>query len=79
MNDITKIIKSLEESGLLIKGISETIKNGAKGQKIGFLSMLIGTLGASSLSNLSTGKSTIRAGEDNVRADQNFNATSSFN
>ena len=47
MNDIMKIIKSLEESGLLIKGVSETIKNEAKEQKGGFFGMLLGTLGAS--------------------------------
>ena len=44
MNDILKIVKSLEESGLSIKGGSETIKNEAKEQKRGFLSMLLGTL-----------------------------------
>ena len=43
--NIMKIIKSLEESGLLIKGISETIKNEAEKQKVGFLSMLLGALG----------------------------------
>ena len=43
MNDIMKIVKSLEDSGLLIKGVSETIKNDAKEQKGGFLSMLLGT------------------------------------
>ena len=42
MEDIVKIVKSLEESGLLIKGVSETIKNKAKKQKDGFLSMLLG-------------------------------------
>ena len=47
MNDIMKIAKSLEESGLLIKGVSKTIKNGAKEQNGGFLRMLLGTLGAS--------------------------------
>ena len=46
MNDIMKIVKSLEESGLLIKGVSETIKNEAKEQRRGFLEMLLGTLGA---------------------------------
>ena len=46
-NDIMKIVKSLEESGLLIKSVSETIKNEAKEQKGGFLGMLLGTLGAS--------------------------------
>ena len=43
MNDIMKIIKSLEEAGLLIKGVSETIENEAKEQKGGFLGMLLGT------------------------------------
>ena len=72
MNDIMKIIKSLEESGLLIKGISEAIKNEAKEQKDGFLSMLLGTLGATFLENLLTFKSTIRAGEGTIRAGQDF-------
>ena len=61
MNDILKIVKSLEESGLLIKGVSETIKNEAKEEKGGFLEMLLGILGASLLENLWTGKGTIRA------------------
>ena len=43
LDDIMKIVKSLEDSGLLIKGVSETIKNDAKEQKGGFLSMLLGT------------------------------------
>ena len=47
MDDTMKIVKSLEESGLLIKGMSETIKNEAKELKEGFLSRLLGTLGAS--------------------------------
>ena len=42
-----KIVQSLQESGLLIKGVSKTIKNEAKEQKGGFLSVLLGTLGAS--------------------------------
>ena len=49
MEDIIKIVKSLEESGLLIKGITETIKNEAKKQKVGFSSILSGTLAASIL------------------------------
>ena len=49
MNDIMKIIQSLEESSLLIKGISKTIKNEAKEQKGRFLRMLLGILGASLL------------------------------
>ena len=56
MNDIIKIVKSLEESGLLIKGVSETIKNKAKEKKGGFLSMLLSTLSASLLGNLLTSK-----------------------
>ena len=52
MNDVMKIIKSLEESGLLIKGVSKTIKNEAKEQKGGFLIMLLDTLGANLLGNL---------------------------
>ena len=64
MNDIIKIVKSLEDSGVLLKGISETIQHEAKEQKEGFLSMLLGTLGASLLENLlSGGNCLIRAGE----------------
>ena len=55
MNDIMKIIKALENSGILLKGVSKTIKNETKKQRGGFLSMLLGTLGASLLGNLLTG------------------------
>ena len=72
MNDVMKIIKSFEESGLLIKGISETIINEAKKKNGWFLGMLLGTLGASLLGNLSTDKVTIRAGEGTIRTDQDF-------
>ena len=72
INDIMKIIKSLEESGLLRKGVSQKMKNEAKEQERGFLGMLLGTLGASLLGNLSTGKGTVRAGEGTVRTDQDF-------
>ena len=68
MNDIMKVVKSLEESSLLIKSLSQTMKNELKEQKVGLLSMLLGTLGASSLGNLLTGKGTIRACEGTVRA-----------
>ena len=68
MKDIMKIFKSLEESGLLIKIVSETIKNEAKEQKGRILGMLLGTLGASLLGNLLTGQDTIRTGECTVRA-----------
>ena len=70
-----RIVKSREDSGLLLKGVSETIQNEAKEQKGGFLSMLLGTLGASLLGNLLTGKGINkkgkginRAGEGIVRA-----------
>ena len=64
MNDIMKIVKSVEESELLIKGVGETIKNEAKEQKGGILRTLLGNLGAILLGNLLTGKGTIRAGEN---------------
>ena len=73
-----KIVKSREEYGLLIKHISETIQNKAKEQKGGFLWMLLGTLWASLLENLWTGKSTIRASGDTELA-RIFNAASSLN
>ena len=67
-----KIVRSLEESGLLIKGVSETIKNEAKEQKVRFLSMLLGTLGTSLLGNLLTGKGVMRKGQDTIRSGQSF-------
>ena len=74
MEDIMKIVKSLEQSGLLIKAFSETIKNEAKEQKEGFHGMLLDTLVASLLGNLLTskGQGTIREGEGTVRAGHNF-------
>ena len=71
MNDIMKKVKSIEESGLLIKDVRETIKNGVVKQNGGFLIMLSCTLGASLLGNLLTSKGTIRAGESRIRG-QNF-------
>ena len=72
MDDILKIIKSLEDSGVLLKGVSETIQHEAKEQRGGFLSMLLGTLGASLLGNILSkglsGKGVIRAGEGTIRA-----------
>ena len=67
-----KIVKSLGESRLLIKGISETIKNKAKKQEHGFLSMLLGTLNASILGNVLAGKGVIRAGKGVIRVGDNF-------
>ena len=57
MEVIIKIVGCLECSGLLLKGVSETIENEAKEQKCGFLGMLLGTLGASLLRNMLTGRS----------------------
>ena len=69
MNGIMKIIEALENSGMLLKGVSKTIENETKEQEGGFLSMLLGTLGAILLVNLLTGgKGMMRAGEGIVRA-----------
>ena len=75
MKDILEIVRSLEDSGLLLKRVSETIKNKVKEQQGGFLSMLLGTLGASLLGNISGGKGVIRAGEgtDRVGYGSNLN------
>ena len=66
------MIKFLENSGVLLKGVSETIQHEAKEQREGFLSMLLGTLGASLLGDVlskgSSGKGVIRAGEGTIRA-----------
>ena len=59
IEDIMKIIKSLEDFGLLLKGVAETVHNEVKEQKGGYLSMFLGTLGASLLGNLLTGKGAI--------------------
>ena len=68
MNDIIKIIEVLENSGILLKGVTKTIENETKEQRGGFLSMLLGTLGASLLGNLLTGKGMMRAHGGIVRA-----------
>ena len=72
INNIMKIVKSLEESGLLIKGVSKLIKNEVKEEKGGFICMILGTLGASLLGNILTDKGTIRASENRLI----FNAVS---
>ena len=64
IEDIIKIVKSLEDSGLLLKGVTETVQNEVKEQKGGFLSMLLGTLGAISLGHLVTEKGINRARKD---------------
>ena len=69
MNDIMKVIEALENSGILLKGVTKTIENETKEQRGGFLRMLLGTLGASLLGNLLTGgKGIVRAGEGVIRA-----------
>ena len=68
MQDLLKIVKSLEDSGLLLDGITETVRNEVKEQKGGFLSVLLGTLGTSLLGNLLAGRRIIRAGEGTIRA-----------
>ena len=90
MDDLIKIVKSLEDSGLLLKRVTESVQNEVNEQKGGFLNMLLGTLGAILLGNLLTGKGVnkkvkgihrddegiVRAGEGN---NMDFNAASSFN
>ena len=72
MDDILKIVESLEDSGTLLKGVSETIQNETKEERGGFLGMLLGTLGASLLGDILSkglsGKGVIRAGEGTIRA-----------
>ena len=67
IDEITKIVQASEDSNILLNRVTKTIKNETKEQKGGFLSMLLGTLGASLLGNLLTGKRTVRAGEGIVR------------
>ena len=67
MNDIMKNVQALEDSNILLKGVTKTIKNETKEQKGGFLSMLLGTLGASLLGNLLAGKGILRAGSRNKK------------
>ena len=80
MDDILKIIKSLEDSGVLLKGASETIQHEVKEQRGGFLSMLLGTLGASLLGDMLSkslsGKGVIRAGEGTIRAGYGYKKSS---
>ena len=65
MNDILKIVQVLKDSNNLLKGITKTIENETKKQKGRFISMLLGTLGASLLGNMLTGKGIVRAGYGN--------------
>ena len=67
MNDIMKSVQVLEDYNVLLKGVTKTIKNETKEQKGGFLSMLLGTLGASLLGNLLAGKGVVRTGSGNKK------------
>ena len=67
MNDTMKIVQGLEDFNMLLKGVTKTIKNKTKEQKGGFLSMLLGTLGATLLGNLLGGKGIVRAGSGNKK------------
>ena len=79
MNDITNIVQALDDSNILLKGVTKTIKNEAKEQKGGFSSMSLGTLGATLLGNL-TGKVIVRAGSCRPSIKNGiFNAASSIN
>ena len=61
MNDIMKIVQALEDFIILLKGVTKTIKDQTKEQNGGFLSMLLGTLGATLIVNLLSGKDIVRA------------------
>ena len=67
MNEIMKIVQALEDSNILLKGVTKTIKNKTKEQKGGFLGMLFGTLGASLLGSMLAGKGIVRTGSGNKK------------
>ena len=67
VNDIMKIVHAIEDSNILLKGVTKIIKNKTKEQKVEFLSMLLGSLGASLLGNMLTGKRIVRAGSGNKK------------
>ena len=77
MKDIIKIVKSLKDSGLLLEGVSETVQNEAKEQKGGFLTMLLGTLGASLFGKYLAGRGINKAGEGVVRAGYGYRSLNS--
>ena len=78
MNDIMKIVQALEDSNILLKGVTKTIKNETKEQKCCFLSILLGPLRASLLRNLLSGKGTVRAGEGMLIAGYGYGYGSSI-
>ena len=67
INDIMKIVQTLEDSNILLKGVTNTIKSETKERKAGLLSMFLGTLGTSLLGNLISGKRIVRAGSGNKK------------
>ena len=93
MNYILKIVQALEDSNILLKGVTKTVEGETKEQKGGFLGKLLGTLGATLLGNVLTGKGILRADYGNkerkgiLRAGYGssikktffFDSTSSFN
>ena len=70
MNDIMKIVQGLEDSNILLKGITKRIKNETKEQKGGFLIMLLGTLDANLLGNVLVGQGIVRSGSGNKKGKQ---------
>ena len=67
MNDIMKMVQDLEDSNILLKGVTKIIKNETKEEKGGFLTLLLGTLGATLVGNLLAGKWIVRAGSRNKK------------
>ena len=68
MQNLLKIVKSLEASGILLNGITETVKNEVKAQKGGFRSMLLGALAATLLGDMIAGRGVIKVGQGTIRA-----------
>ena len=68
MDDIMKIVQALEDSNILLKGVTKAIKNDVKEQKGGALGMLLGTLAPSLLGNLLAQRGFIRAGKGTITA-----------
>ena len=72
IDDIMKIVQALEDSGILLNGVTKTNKNDIKKQNENGIEMLLGTLGASLLRNLPTGKGIYRSGQGTKRAEERF-------
>ena len=72
MRDIMNIVKSLKDSGLLIKDVTETIGNETKKPRDRFLGKLLDTLGASLMGNMLAGNGVIRAGDEAHKAKHDF-------